>query len=361
MIERTGFSKHLLLFGTLALTLSGCGGSQAAADAESDAAGGEGAPASQQLATLDGAVIALNDLGERVTDRLRQMDYQYRSERFALIESALADVIRNRVLTDEAATRGVSLDELVASITEGRVDVTEAEIADWYRRNQSRLQGRSLEDVAPQIRQFLEDQERQQLVAAFAGELEAQRDIRYHVEPVRAAIDLEGAPSAGPADAPVTLVEFSDFECPFCARFFPTLNRIKSDYGDKVRVVYLQLPLTNIHPNAFKASEASLCAHEQDRFWDMHDLLFQEQRTLAVGDLKEKANRLGLDTAEFDACLDSGRQAERIRQEIRQATSLGLTGTPAIFVNGIQVPGGAVPFETVAAVIDRELRRAEAD
>jgi protein-disulfide isomerase len=362
MIARTGVARATMMVAAVALVF-GCGDGSGGDGGSGTASGGTngGDAAAELLASIDGNAITLTDLDARAQEQLARIDYQYRSQRSQLLESALEEVIQSRLLTEEAAARGVSLEELMASATEGKVDVTPPEVEDWYRRNQSRMQGRALEEVAPQIRQYLEDQERQQFVSAFANDLGADRDIQYNLEPVRTEFNLDGAPSAGPSGAPVTLVEFSDFECPFCARFFPTLNRIKDEYGDKVRIVYLQLPLTNIHANAFKAAEASLCAHEQDRFWEMHDLLFQEQRSLAVSDLKEKAERLGLDAAEFDSCLDSGRQADRIRQDVGQATAVGISGTPAIFVNGIEVPGGAVPFEVVSAVIDRELRRAESD
>jgi thiol-disulfide isomerase/thioredoxin len=198
------------------------------------------------------------------------MEYQYRSQRSQLLEAAVEGVIQDRLLTEAAAARGVSLEEIVAAETEGKVEVSDAEVEDWYRRNSSRLQGRQLDDVAPQIRQYLEDIARQQLVTALVSGLGSEHEIEYFVEPARADFELEGAPSFGPEDAPVTLIEFSDFECPFCSRFFPTINRIKEEYGERVRIVYLQFPLTNIHPNAFKAAEASLCAHEQGSFWEMH-------------------------------------------------------------------------------------------
>jgi predicted DsbA family dithiol-disulfide isomerase len=334
-----------------ALMIAACGTGQDGAGSSTLSAGA-GDSAAEVLASIDGSEITLADLDEQVREQLARMEYQYRSQRSQLLEAAVEGVIQDRLLTEAAAARGVSLEEIVATETEGKVEVSDAEIEDWYRRNSSRLQGRQLDEVAPQIRQYLEDVERQQLVTALVSELGSEHEIDYFVEPARADFDLEGAPSFGPEDASVTLIEFSDFE---------TINRIKEEYGDRVRIVYLQFPLTNIHPNAFKAAEASLCAHEQGSFWEMHDLLFQEQQTLAASDLKEKAGRLGLDTEEFGSCLDSGRQADQIRRDLSQGQTAGINGTPALFVNGVNVPGGAVPYEVVAAAIDRELRRSESD
>ena len=127
-------------------------------------------------------------------------------------------------------------------------------------------------------------------------------------------------------------------------------------YAGKVRLVYRHFPLTAIHPQAWKAAEASLCAGEQDRFWVFHDLLFAEQHAMSVPDLKEKARRIGLAGAEFDACLDSGRHSEAVRQDLLVATAAGVSGTPAFFVNG-RFLSGAVPFDQFAELIDDELDR----
>jgi protein-disulfide isomerase len=175
-------------------------------------------------------------------------------------------------------------------------------------------------------------------------------------EPQRIDVATAGYPARGPATAPVTIVEFSDFECPFCGRLFPTLKAVEKIYLDRVRIVYRQFPLRRIHPLAQKAAEASLCANEQGRFWEMHDSLFGDQEHLTVDALKARAAELKLNTATFNACLDSGKQAAAIDKDIADGAKAGVTGTPAMFINGRMLVG-AQPFAAIAAVIEDELQR----
>ena len=174
-------------------------------------------------------------------------------------------------------------------------------------------------------------------------------------EPPRVAVEPAG-PSIGPADAPVTIVEFSDFECPFCAALQPTLERVKAEYAGRMRLVFRHFPLTGIHPNAWRAAEAAACAGEQGRFWDLHALMFSEQAALSAGDLREKAARLGMDTAAFGACLDDRRYHDAVHADVDAGIEAGVEGTPTLFINGRPVVG-VVPFDELAALIDDELRR----
>jgi protein-disulfide isomerase len=136
---------------------------------------------------------------------------------------------------------------------------------------------------------------------------------------------------------------------------------VNQKYGDQVRIVYRQYPIPSIHPFAFKAAEASLCANEQGKFWDLHDSMFANQTKLSVTDLKQRAGELGMDRKKFDTCLDTGRYVEQVQRDMAEGARVGITGTPAVFINGVELKGGAVPFETVAAAIDQELRRTSAD
>lgn len=189
------------------------------------------------------------------------------------------------------------------------------------------------------------------------AELERRYSVAYLLEPPRSEVAADGFPAHGPPDAPVTIVEFSDFECPYCARLQPTLEQAKHQYGEHLRVVYRHFPLTGIHPDAWKAAEASLCAGEQGRFWELHDLMFAEQGALAVADLQEKAARLELDAEAFNECLDSSRHHDTVLADVLAGDALGVSGTPAMFINGRLVVG-AIPFAELAEIIDDELRRA---
>jgi len=179
--------------------------------------------------------------------------------------------------------------------------------------------------------------------------------------PVRASV--ADAPTLGRADAPVTIVEFSDYQCPFCQRFFATtLPALKKDYIEtgKVRYVFRDYPLDQIHPLARKAAEAAHCAGEQDKYWEMHDLLFQSPRALAVPQLTEHARTLGVDGVAFEECLSSGRHAARVERGVADGTAAGVQGTPAFVVGktrtGNVVEGtpirGAQPAGTFRRIID---------
>ena len=148
-------------------------------------------------------------------------------------------------------------------------------------------------------------------------------------------IDLAGAAYKGTADAPVTLVEFTDYQCPFCRRHFRTvMPRIEKDYvaTGKLRYMLKEFPLPSLHRGAPKAAEGALCAGAQGKYWEMHDLIFENQRAVAPNQLKDKASKLGLDVAAFSDCLDSNRYQERVRADMRAGRALGLSGTPSFFL-----------------------------
>lgn len=160
----------------------------------------------------------------------------------------------------------------------------------------------------------------------------------------------------GDQDAPVVIVEFSDFECPFCAAFYKnTMWQIEKDYINtgKVKLVYRDYPLP-FHPKAQKSAEAAECAFEQNRFWEMHNMIFENQNAIDVSDLKQYAVQLGLDSASFNSCLDSGRYADEVQKDFQYGDSIGVTGTPTFFINGEKLVG-AQPYSVFNALIDKKL------
>ncbi len=337
--------------------LSACTGAESSAGSAGSAASATSSPGSDEvLARIDGEPVTMADVEDMLGEQLDQMEFKYRLQRHQLIERALERVVRRRLLETAAEASGVSGQQLLEEQV-GPTAVSPDEVEAWYRENAAALGGRSLEELRPRIRQFLVQTKRERALEGFAEELEEDRNVEYLLEPFRVELNNEGSPATGPEDAPITLVEFSDFECPFCGRFFPTYERIKQEYGDRLRIVFRQYPLREIHPNAYGAALASLCAHEQGRFWEMHDLMFQEQDRLDRESLQQKAGRLGLDTERFNECMQSQRYAEQIQRDLQAGDRVGVDGTPALFVNGIPVPGGAVPYDVLANVIEEELSR----
>lgn len=155
----------------------------------------------------------------------------------------------------------------------------------------------------------------------------------------------------GDKNAKITMIEYSDFQCPFCQRHLPTLDRILADYKGKVRLVYRHFPLNSIHPQAQKAAEASECAGEQGKFWEMHDKLFENQTALQIDNLKQYAKDLGLNTSQFNNCLDTSKFASKVNQQATEAQNSGITGTPGTWV-GDQLVKGAYPYDTFKQIID---------
>src|SRR5262249_57176388 len=161
-------------------------------------------------------------------------------------------------------------------------------------------------------------------------ELRQKNGVKVLIEPMRVAVDAKGAPIRGNVNAPVTIVEFSDFQCPFCARARPTVNQVRETYKDRVRVLFRNFPL-QMHAQATKAAEAAGCAGEQGKFWEMHDWMFANQGKLQVPDLKQHAADIGMKADDFNSCLDSGRHAADWQQGLTDGSRYGVAGASAVF------------------------------
>jgi len=230
-----------------------------------------------------------------------------------------------------------------------------AEVEQFYEVNRAAIPIPKAEAL-PQVRQYMIDQSRRRYREMLVANMRRNFKVTTFLDPLRTDVATAGYPSRGPANAPVTIVEFADFECPFCGGFYPTLKLVEKNYADKVRLVYRQFPIPTIHPNAQKAAEASLCANDQRKFWEFYDSLFSDQSHLDIASLKQRAQALGLNTATFNTCLDSGSQAATIQKDRDEAQKIGVNSTPTVFINGRLLGGRA--YAEIQEVIEDELQRA---
>ena len=303
------------------------------------------------LAVVNGKPITEGDVRTDAANEFAALDREYQKNKHQLVENALKALIEDRLLEAEAAARGVEVDALQAEMKPAAV--TDADVDAFYEQNKAQIP-RPKDQVAGQIKTYLEQTGQQKARGEYIKKLEGKYAVDYKIEPIRVEVAATG-PSQGPASAPVTIVEFSDFQCPFCARLIPALEQLKAKYGDKVRLVFRQYPL-NFHQFAQKAAEASLCANDQGKFWELHDAMFDNQEALAIEQLKAKAVELGLNAEAFNACLDTGKHAQVVATDLTEGSAAGVSGTPAMFVNG-RFLSGAVPLEQIAELVDDELRR----
>jgi len=312
-------------------------------------------------AAIDDAVVTESEIRDAAAADLESIELRKlhaaavnaREERETMIK-AMERVLEEKLLALEAAEQGVSTEQLIEREIRGKItEPSEEEIDRIYTLNRTRV-NRPKEDVAEQIKKFLRDRSEKEIRDAFLGRLEQKHTVVRNLEPLRFDVKTDGHPSIGPDNAPVKLVLFSDFECPYCRDLSDTLMEIAIDYGDKLQIVFRQFPLTSIHANAQRAAEASLCAHDQGRFWEMHNILFENQRELTEENILAKIKLLELDAEKFRECLVSGRRKPEIREDIRAGNAAGADSTPTMFINGLYISGGQ-PYSAIAAVINKEL------
>jgi protein-disulfide isomerase len=308
----------------------------------------------QVLARVNGKAITEGEVKAAAADQYDQLDHEYLQRKHELAEAQLKKMVQERLLEAEAAAHGVTKEKLLADVKPA--EVTDADAEAFFEKNKAQMPPRPKEQLLPQIKTYLQQAGQKEAQDKFYNSLEAKYKVDYLIEPMRVEVAASGYPAKGPASAPVTIVEFSDFQCPFCSRVTPTLEQVVSKYGNKLRLVFRQFPLP-MHPNAAKAAEASLCANEQGKFWQMHDLMFKDQGGLSVEGLKSKAAGIaGINAASFNSCLDSGKQTPAVQSDVKAGSKAGVNGTPAMFINGRFI-NGAVSADDLSKVIDDELKR----
>jgi len=288
-----------------------------------------------------------------INERLKPIVYQMRLQAYEVMKQHAEETLNNLLLLEEARRRQIGPEEIIRSEVSDKLrPPTDAEVTKFYEENKSRING-DLNSVRNEVAGYLQEQARNLLEQQLSARLRKNANIRWLItEPVQPVqnISVDDDPSRGPATAPVTIVEFTDFQCPACAAMHPVLEEVLKTYGDKVRLVVRDFPLDR-HENARKAAEAANAANAQGKFFEYIALLFKRQQALDVPSLKKYASELGLDRARFDAALDRGTYALEVQRDVEAGEMYGVNVTPTIFINGVQLR--TLSAEGLREAIDR--------
>jgi protein-disulfide isomerase len=306
------------------------------------------------FATVNGRNITSAD----IEDNLRPLVFSVQEEVYKLRRQDVELKVNDVLLGQEAQRRKVTTAALLdAEVTSKVPAVTEADARKFYDENKERIEG-DFAQLKDQIVPYLRDVEARKATVALAERLRSAARVQTFLappEPPVYKIATDDQPSKGSEKAAVTLVEFTDFQCPSCAKTQPALERIAAEYGERVRLVVRDYPLSQ-HKDAQKAAEAAEAAREQGKYWEYAALLFQNQSALQAEKLKEYASRVGLDRAKFDAALDSGKFTESVRRDLNDGDRVGVMGTPTVFVNGRRADAS---YEGLKAAVESALNTAQ--
>lgn len=327
-------------------------------------AGTPEADANHVVAKWEGGQLTTADLEEQVGAELRQMDVQHQLKRYEFQLQALDSVVDQMLLDDEMASGGYStVDELLAVEIEAKaVDPSDDEVVAAYAQVSGQVPGASLETMRPYIVQELRQQQMSEMYRSYMLQLrekvQLKRDFPYPDLPRVDVVIGDGDPVQGPLDAPVTLVQFAEYQCFFCNKVADTVDQLVEAYPGKIRVVFKDFPLQN-HGRAVPAAVAAHCAGDQDKYWPYNRLLLDNQGALEDADLVGYARQLSLDVDAFNECADTRKYEQRVYDAMEQGRELGVQATPTFFVNGLLL-SGAQPYERFASLVEREIALSEA-
>jgi protein-disulfide isomerase len=303
------------------------------------------------VAEVNGAPIMASELEAKVAGKLTRL----RQEEYDIRRQTLEELVAERLVAAEAAKRNLAPDELLRQEVDAKAEALPADQLDLiYEQNKERFAGQSREQALARIKEVLGGRAKAERRAAYHSELRSAARVAVRLEAPRVTVEIPaGAPTLGPANAPVTIVEFTDYQCPYCHRAQAVIDQVLSRYQGKVRFVHLDYPLDG-HPGAVPAARAARCAGEQGKFWEYHRSVMTTPGAFDDADFKGRAARLQLNAPAFASCLSSERHDAAIQAGLAQGESLGVSGTPAYFVNG-RMLSGARPLEAFTEIIDGEL------
>ena len=305
------------------------------------------------VATVGDHKITEQDLDQKVKPQMEQFRAALEKRVEQLVADRSFDMRRKTLesmtddyLVEQAAKKeNLSVSDYLKKEYAGKNGVTDADAKKFYDQNKT-ANATPFDQIKVQLIAMMNQK-------ALLERLHKQSPVKIMLEPKRVAIDSSGHPSLGAKDAPVTIVEFTDFQCPFCKATENTLAQLRKKYGDKIRLVHMDFPLS-FHSHALDAAKAARCANDQGKFWQFHDSLFANQGKLAPADLKAAAKTLGLNSTEFDACFDKAKFESEIKKDQAAGEKLGVDGTPAFFIDGRPLTG-AQPLPQFEQLIDEEL------
>jgi len=299
------------------------------------ASSAETAKPKQPVATVGGQPIYEEDLAPSIEGQLQSV----RSQEYDIKRKALDPLIDQKVLESAAKAKGVTTDQLLKQEVDAKVKDPSDDVIQGFYLAQSGKSNKPLDDtLKAQIRESIKQAQTRQLREEYIKSLRAESKVVVLLSPSRVQVAHDPKRLRGNPNAPVMIVEFSDYQCPYCHQAEPVVKKLLAKYGDQVSFSYRDYPLTSIHANAMIAAEASRCALEQGKFWEYHDLLFTD-RKLDHDGLESEAQSLKLDQKQFDSCVASGRYKAQIEHDAQDARSAGVAGTPAFFINGVFMDG----------------------
>ena len=303
------------------------------------------------LAEVNGKQITMGD----IENSLRPLIFNVQEEVYALRKQDLELKINDTLLTQEAQKRQVTTRALLdAEVTPKVPQVTEAQAQAFYNENKDRISG-DFAQTKPMIIQYMQEAKEREATRAFADQLRRASKVEINLSAPESPvfqISTDDQPSKGNPQARVTIIEFTDYQCPSCAQQYPVVERIMKEFGDRVRLVVRDFPLSQ-HAEALKAAEAAEAAREQGKYWEYVAVLFRNQSALGVDKLKQYATELGLDRARFDSSLDSGKFADKVQRDVLDGRKLGVNGTPTLYINGKRVSDRS--YEALKAAIESSL------
>jgi protein-disulfide isomerase len=304
----------------------------------------------QPLATVDGQPITEDDLAPSVQSQLRPLHDQ----EYQIKKKALDNLITQKILEAEAKKKGLTTDKLLEQEVDSKVpEPADAELSAVYTVQREQL-NRPFEEVKTQLQQNLKRARIQQAKQEYMAKLRQRANVTILLGPPRAQVAVDPARVRGNSKAKVMIVEFSDFQCPYCSQVQIALKNVLAKHQGEVALAFRDMPVTQIHPLAMGAAEAARCAGEQGKFWEYHDLLFGDQSKLDQPGLMEKARVLRLDEKQFEACISSEKYKAQVQQDSQDGMRAGVTGTPGFFINGFFM-SGSQPESAFESAIQEQL------